>query len=1089
MKTSKPFHSFQPQTYVKNRYSPLYLTFVEPDVDQLFHLSGLSFNDFFSSIGIQNNPPNRTSTQSVLQEHQEEFLSSIKNDTFLFSQSFTFPEFEEKEVTDPNLSPIPEFFPKRYHYPSPESMRPHWYSLFVEKLCQSMEYGDFDFCDLPACIVYVTLNGSKANKTPDEVRKSLTFEKWMKEFILEIPIVKVVVYDGLVTSKISDDSLRKGLFFDVFSLKIRTRRAGAKGEVDKVTLNNLFKFDPDLRKNEKLYEFLTQADIDSCKDLLKKIYEIVKKYFERSLKTHEAEVENMNTISSKFKGLFSKNNCQRITDYLGIPWKMIIHLKIASINMLIGNYKQAKKAYDEFVSLTAGKNLAELRLFGVLMSTIAGINLNNRKQLLKEGIGDIMSHISDCRSIRFLMLIPVLGIEFHTAYGEFRDACTLCNLAIRKITKLWSGNQEIKNIVLALFYERYGGLAQDQRHSLLYLNLAAYYYKLSEQTPHALRCYIWLVKSLPKKQWNILYQYIWLSKSKLLSELNQNQRALNDCKELLSLPDLDQSLQENVISQLWVPYNNLNLAKDKKQFSINSLLEMKDLYIVDQSCPEYFGYSYEEFSSLIDEYEQYVRQTQGFSRNVSFDVWYEDNNERKNVIKKVEVGNVVYIIVPVYNRYKFIIHLSQSILHADFNGETNNQNTCEISTIERVNIVNNKRNQELKFRFKPLYPGEYEISKIENNYWDQINTEINFNQLKFTAVENSYLVNMEILNFPDDCILNQCYKFSISIHNSSKTNLKNLAIICDHPKSITLLKNEENIIYETSKNIGITKIKRDILPNNDLIISYILLVNTTSLNNEPIKYHFFTMIQETKCSYCIKKITAKSIMNTSISTIFKTNETCNMFLRSKIRISSICNENVQIKGFINKNNCFLKTIQNEQTEIGTKNDNLTIVGYSNIETKAQSEEWRKNLMGSSYAALLFKLPNQEYDGQINLDIKTILSKYSLKLTIPNEVNSKFGTKINAKIELMNPKCEDFKLYIEPKDFELINSKEPIHSCRFIGKTHVMLASENNFTANMQFVAYRSGIYTLPGFLVCENQEFSNPKFISISQNVCINPSK
>jgi hypothetical protein len=68
------------------------------------------------------------------------------------------------------------------------------------RLLASLQFSDFDFTDLPACVVYASATGCPS-KRADEVRRYLSWPQWMHEFVLDIPIVKVVVYDGLILSR------------------------------------------------------------------------------------------------------------------------------------------------------------------------------------------------------------------------------------------------------------------------------------------------------------------------------------------------------------------------------------------------------------------------------------------------------------------------------------------------------------------------------------------------------------------------------------------------------------------------------------------------------------------------------------------------------------------------------------------------------------------------------------------------------------------------------------------------------------------------------------------------------------------------
>ena len=177
------------------------------------------------------------------------------------------------------------------------------------------------------------------------------------------------------------------------------------------------------------------------------------------------------------------------------------------------------------------------------MSSICVVNSSNPQEF-RESIIEIMRDINYANSLRFLMMVPLLSVEFHASVNEKGDAYTLMKHAIMKITLFWNGNIPMKSLFLALFNERMAGLCSDRKKSLFLTSRAAYLYKIAGQLPHAIRCYIWLQRGLPNQSWQLLSQTAWYQKASLLCSLTQYDRGFNDWKELLALPNLSESLQE-----------------------------------------------------------------------------------------------------------------------------------------------------------------------------------------------------------------------------------------------------------------------------------------------------------------------------------------------------------------------------------------------------------------------------------------------------------------------------------------------------------------------------------------------------------------
>ena len=232
MESASPFHNLIPHKYVKLRYSPLVATFVEPDVENLFNQCNISFNDLFAVLGSTQVMPLRIVPHyTIMDESQDTFFGKVFNDCTLFSQSFIMPEYEKDDTTVPQLSPTPDRFPSKFHYPSPEASKPLWYVLMLENLLKSCQFSNLDFTDCPCCIIYATLNSTSLPiKKADEIKKLLQFPAWMKEFITDIPIIRIVFYDGLVQK--SPEQHPSGSFAQVIPIMFRSRQEDAPSDFE-----------------------------------------------------------------------------------------------------------------------------------------------------------------------------------------------------------------------------------------------------------------------------------------------------------------------------------------------------------------------------------------------------------------------------------------------------------------------------------------------------------------------------------------------------------------------------------------------------------------------------------------------------------------------------------------------------------------------------------------------------------------------------------------------------------------------------------------------------------------------------------------
>ena len=192
MNTLKPFHFLESEKYLRNRYRPLFAVVTEADIAEKFRSLGVSFPDYLAAAMPRGQERARlVDAASIHQVTFDEIMSEVKRDMTLFSQSFIFEEFENEGKLLPELSPTPARLPTKLEYMSKESMDPPWYQWTLEKLLEGHMYTNYDFCDLPVCILYGT-SLSRECMSVDALRASLTLPEWMKKFVDEIPVIRVM---------------------------------------------------------------------------------------------------------------------------------------------------------------------------------------------------------------------------------------------------------------------------------------------------------------------------------------------------------------------------------------------------------------------------------------------------------------------------------------------------------------------------------------------------------------------------------------------------------------------------------------------------------------------------------------------------------------------------------------------------------------------------------------------------------------------------------------------------------------------------------------------------------------------------------
>jgi hypothetical protein len=1083
MQTSSPFLSFSPKHFIKRRFAPLFVTVVEDEVDTLFRTCGLTFTDFLAAVAFrQPNPVRVLPHTSVLQESQETFFSNVSMDVMQSSQSFVFKEYETHRATDPNLSPFPARFPDHIHYPSPVSMRPPWWQFMVERLLSSLQFSDFDFCDLPACVVYASLAGGASQKA-EQVRQLLSFPKWMLEFLLDIPIVKVVVYDNIThRQRPAECDGPRQAFGAVFGLPFRSRRLETPGAIDPVTLKGHFEFDPHLTSDPSLGAYLTQTDLDECNKLLRGIYGAAKTKLEQVARAVEFEIENSNQLSTRLKDLFTKKAPERLTQHLAIPWRRMMHLRVAGIYFILGQHEAAWKAYKNFIaSLTEGQ-LPEFRITALFQAALAGVLLPNGAGLFKTSVREVLGVIAQVNSIRFLLMVPSIGVEFHADAGEFVDASSLCRAAINKISRLWTGNAEMKSVILALFYERMAGLTQNPVRSLYATARAAMFYQQGNQPPHKLRCLIWIISSLSRTNgWILLYQNAWLEKAEILCTLGQWGRALTDCKELLALKDLHWSLHAKVISQFWSPFNDSSLTKDQLLVKMDSLLEVKKLQMIDKTSPEYWGFTASDFHVMIVEFDNWYRQIRRMSRDVSMDIWYDDDDAQRSAqsVRSVAVGNEIQLIVGLSNRYRFSVHLDRALLRADYSGEESGT-PYHIEAIANKNIPGcSSEITCLSFKFVPLQVGSFTVNAFEKNYWGYVDTVIKCGPLTFSSITNLPKLTLEIKNFPQAAWPGQCELVEFVIKNTGDSNLRGFVLVVDHPDRYVC--DWRDIIK--LENVILIQYQEPVVVEESITVPVVFQAGETGVG----VFHFFVAVAGMRCAFDIRKVVVKDAATFRTVPSQKANDTVNVLHYCTVTAAV---DGIEVVGLVNHNSRLLKTA-GLKAETLAAGESCSFLGFQNDATADKVEKWRGQLLGSASCAILFKAPGLSRACQYSVvATEQATCPYRLTLTMPNRARVALGAKLKCVVQLKGAKADTPGVYIQPLPFKYSENgsttNERCVGCQWVGIRKRKLVKENGFRAEFDFAAYTSGIFEIPGFYLFQPPNYTGSP-ISLSQTIQIIP--
>lgn len=664
MLTSLPFRLYHPEQYVIRRYSPLLALFVEPTVDKFVSECGFRFSDIFASIGSKLKSPVRIHQIDDIKQHDfNDFVSQFASEMDVIGKQFLPEKYENDYSYDTSVGPFPNLLIPNLTPDSNEARYPPWYRLFIFRLFRSLLFCDFAFHDLPIGIVYVVDYGHSC-LNPDEIRQKLTkVPEWMKEFLKDIPVVCLVVGDGL-NNPVDLSHLvqyRKGGFSYVTSMNFRSKQGSDVAE----SLKYYFGWDKNIMNNPNLGKNFTLDDVAA----IEKVHNDIFKHFlnqevARLQKFFENESEQKNKFSKTIQSWFSKKRePEEVTQYLKIPVKKIVYLQHASYSMMIGDYAAAQRSYKYFLSSLYQDEypLIQNRVQGSIL--LCTLMTNDDFDVYIDDAKEAIDNHLHTESLRGALIIPLLSVEFACHKQKWDIALEFCHKTIQRIQELYTDNQYTRSLLTAIIYERVVGLETRPKHQIAFRTLAAFDYRKCHQNGHALRCFLWLLKTMPKTMWSILWQILAIEKVILLSEQQQNNRSLHDIAHLMSITDMSVDLQNLLLTQFLSIFTDR--TADLKSFSIElkPLLSVKKVRLYDPSQPEYYGFGKNDFKKMLDKYQLWYSANVSRSGSISFeDIWgLSNNNVDENRI--VSVDNAVSIDIVLYNKHAFTIHVNESKLN------------------------------------------------------------------------------------------------------------------------------------------------------------------------------------------------------------------------------------------------------------------------------------------------------------------------------------------------------------------------------------------------------------------------------------------
>ena len=1087
MESIEHISSFNCNEFVTKFYSPLCLCFVDSNVEKLFDNCGTKFIDFFGAIASKLSQPLRLIDIMQLQElNKKNSLEKIYAQITEYGKSFIKPEFEENGKVDPLLKPKGGDMPDNIQYQSKYAMDPPWYKLFLQTLVNSNRFSDFEFCDMPVCIIYATTTES-IKITKKDLLAMLPLPMWMLDFVKDLPILNLYIYDSSIY-KSTPDSFIASFEFDMtqilpFKSKQNDEELGKIRDI----MNSLLPYNPEIVDKILEMKWIGNNEITSTRTIL----EVIRRDFvipkiQKKIEELQTYIEKSKKMSNVIKGFFKKKTePEQVTKFLSIPLKKICILQLASLFMIHGSYPEAEiyfRMFEKSKTILKNPSLSFIRLRSIFNHVLCNFITSTQISYTNE-FKYLIDNVYAANSAPFMMQMSLIPAEFCFAKYDFEMCSNFLNTSISLMQSLWKGNAPTRDMILGIIYERLAAITQNRNHSLLYYASAVNRFMNARQNGHALRCIIWLEKNLPQSSWPLLYQESILNKANALAQSKECIRSLENSKKLLEMENIQPQLQQQAILQFWTPFNDPVYKKSNQTIAFSTLLSIQKITTITPHDPVYWGFKASDFKEINKAFKEIVEKEEKrqSKQNLTYHDWMSDKEKKLAKPLKVSTNSKITINIQLKNRYIFTICLEDSYIIADYEGTSQIDKKYTTSTISTLEVPGqsfskSKKIDPISFDFTPHCPGVFLVNKLHKNYWGYIDTQIPLGPLKIEVTDDFPQIQMSVSGLPEKTYQGQCIRFTITLINGSNYDAEDVIIAFDHQHSIAY--DQGNIIHENK--IGIIKLENDLKPHESREIPMIFRAAKMNLND----VHFLVASGLEVCCFAEAKVNVVPATKISSSIIPNPVDTANRLF--KVKFSALIDD-LEVVGLINSNGHMLKTLQSNTQTLIKKDSFSTIIAFSKEETTTKVEEWRQYMMGESSYAILYKVPGFDLYAQQNLMIEN-QDEQRFTFSIPNISKEQLGTRIPVKFK----SYEKERIYIQPSTIEQMNDEKGrqstlLSSAKWLGKTRVLLSEENNYEAEFSFIALQPGIYVIPGFIYSKKEDFRDVKNINLRHTIHISP--
>ena len=1058
MRTSLPFKDFTPKRFVKKRFAPLVATVLDDSVDSLMKECGFTYSDFLAALGASLDPPVRVTDSVFEQTNFAKFEEKLIKDLSDFASMFLTEDFEKTGNVDKTKCDFPTFVHPPVEFGP--GLTP-WYHGFLFRILESLMYADFEFCDLPCCILYATTPASGVIPVR-EVRKRLVTPPWIRDFISELPVICVFVQDGLAGGRAQACKDPVTGYARVIATSIRSRVVD--NGLDQRSLEAMFGLDANVMRSPNLGRFIGAEDVANASMVLSELHEFVAQVIDQKEKELGANVGKQ-----KRWGLFKGSDINE-RKYSGVSSHKIDLLRHAVVCMSLEMYQEAQRKFRLFAESLDFNELTNAKfraLFYACLCSLVEPCLSVSDFVLNMEVL-VLANLEQIPCHRTALVIPLLTAELLAIFGENQKAIDLLVSTGKRLLSLWPSTTRLD--VQAMINERLSTFFVETKHVTLHLARASVQYQSDYLLGHLLRVLIWLIKLLPEDEWQVLRQQVWLAKIVALQRLNYTERSLQSCLDLLSLPDVCPSLQEEILSRFWYPFNSREFVLRPSDIQMKELVDIKKVRLVTCGMPEYYGFPAKDFGVLIRNYDKWYGAVNQ-SASISFAEFWRSSESREvsNQTAYVPCGTEVHIFVGVMNRFVFVVHLDESTLRVAYHGQ--DVPNLAISKVSHLEIPpKTKKANRICYSVRPLSEGLYTVTHVEKDYWGYVKIATQIEPVSFVATKSFPSVTMTISNLPDTVCQDSYQEIFFVIENTGSCEVSEFRVALDHP---------ELFVYSgpfakkiTSKMIIIT-VSDSLKPGEHCSIPLILMVPS----KEQISFCGFVGVLSHKTAYIFKEIRAIAAISSDTNVYAKMDDSGDSIVRCDV---TALVDGVEVSGIYDGDGRKLRMLSFIQPPVLMAGESIPIVAFlANPEESSQIEKWRA-IKGYS---LMYRIQNNNLLSQKQLEVTSITNEVGLTTDMPQQVSGHVGDVVSCQVILESHK----PMYIEPIPFVLLDSQmTKINGCRFVGKTRVCLSETNDFRATLSFAISTAGIYQFIGFRISESPDFAECQTVSLSKRICVN---